>query len=45
MSDDRLQAMREELEELDDVALEDRPALFDRVQRTLVAELNALEEV
>jgi hypothetical protein len=43
--DDRLTAVREELEGIDCVALADRPEVFERVHRTLVSELNALEEV
>ncbi|MFP5309417.1 MAG: hypothetical protein ACLGIR_07560 [Actinomycetes bacterium] len=44
-TDDRLTAIRDELEALDGVALAERPEVFERVHRVLVAELNALEEV
>lgn len=44
-ADDRLPAIRDELEGLDGVALAERPEVFERVHRVLVAELNALEEV
>jgi hypothetical protein len=45
VSEDRLHPMREELEGIDDVEVHERPELFDRVHRAVVAELNALEEV
>jgi hypothetical protein len=45
VTDDRLQPLRDELEQLDEVPLEERPQLFERAHQALVAELNALEEV
>ena len=45
MSDDRLQPLREELEAIGNVPLEDRARVFERAHQALVAELNALEEV
>lgn len=45
MSDDVLDDLRTELEGVDETPLQERPEVFDRVHRALVAELNALEEV
>ena len=43
--DDPLDGIRARLDELADVPLEERPALFEQVHTVLVRELNALEEV
>lgn len=45
MSGDRLDPLRERLEQLDVVPLEQRPEVFEQVHQALVGELNALEEV
>ncbi|MBW3621079.1 MAG: hypothetical protein KY461_12610, partial [Actinobacteria bacterium] len=42
---DRLDPLREELEAIGQVPLEDRAQVFERAHQALVAELNALEEV
>lgn len=44
-ADDPLHAMRADLERVADVEVHERPELFERIHRALVAELNALEEV
>ncbi len=43
--DDALGEVRARLEQLDEVPLAERPALFESAHEALVAELNALEEV
>lgn len=44
-TDDPLHAMRADLDRVGDVELHERPEVFERIHRALVAELNALEEV
>lgn len=45
MTDDRLESLRERIERVGELPLEDRPSLFEQAHQALVAELNALEEV
>ena len=42
---DPLAELKARLDDIDAVPLEERPAFFEEVHRTLVAELSALEEV
>lgn len=42
---DRLEGLRASLEGLDEVALDDRPEVFEDINEALVAELTALEEL
>jgi hypothetical protein len=44
-ADDTLHAMRADLDRVGDVELHERPEVFERIHRALVAELGALEEV
>jgi hypothetical protein len=43
--DPALDALRQEVEAIDDVAIDDRVAVFERVNATIARELAALDEV
>jgi hypothetical protein len=43
--DPQLDALRREVEAIDDIALDERAAVFERVNATIARELAALDEV